>query len=88
MPAAILPPCGHTDLPVGLPDHVYATWLAVRRQLRTSKDLASGELRYQFCCGYVQALIDAQVIDDLYGSRINADLREIWPELLNHWEET
>lgn len=88
MPYSMLPPFDHTNLPVGLPDHVYATWLAVRKQLCASRDLRSGDLCYQFCCGYVQALVDAQVIDDRYGSIISAHLREIWLELLDHWEET
>lgn len=80
----MLPICDHTVLPVGLPDPVYASWLSARRELRTSTDLSLAQLRYHFCCGYVQALVDAQVIDDHYGSIISSHLREIWLELLDH----
>ncbi|MBF7144956.1 MULTISPECIES: hypothetical protein [Pseudomonas] len=80
----MLPSSDHSDLPVGLPDHVYASWLSARKELRSSTDLHLGELRYQFCCGYVRALIDAGVIDDHYGSIVSSHLREIWLGLMNH----
>ena len=43
----------HADLSVGLPEDVYVCWLRARADLHES--LVQGELRFQFCCGYVQA---------------------------------
>jgi hypothetical protein len=83
----MLPPFDHSDLPVGLPEHVYATWLAARRNLCNSKNLEQSELRFEFCCGYVQALTDGQVIDGRYGVIMRTHLREIWFGLLNHFTE-
>lgn len=77
-----LPPAfDHTDLPVGLPEDVYASWLAARADLRASPDIVLAQLRFQFCHGYVQALKDAQILDEGYSSYIQSQVRDIWLEL-------
>jgi hypothetical protein len=41
-----LPPAfDHTNLPIDLPEDVYASWLAARVDLRHSPDRVRGELR-------------------------------------------
>lgn len=77
------PPYDHTDLPVDLPEPVYSSWLAARRDFRDSKDLVRGAQRYDFCLGYVQALEDAQIVDERICRFLKEQLREIWFAMLD-----
>ncbi|MBD8481388.1 hypothetical protein [Pseudomonas coleopterorum] len=86
MPLEPLPPrFDRTDLPAGLPADVYASWMAIRKELLKSPDMACGERRFEFCSGYVQELVDGRVIDDRCGSFMKTQLREIWIEILGHF---
>lgn len=77
------PPFDHTGLPVGLPDPVYASWLAARKNLKESPDLVVGEHRFQFCLGYVQALEDTQMVDERICRFLQEQLHEIWRTFLD-----
>ncbi|WPP02364.1 hypothetical protein SFA35_25565 (plasmid) [Pseudomonas sp. HR96] len=67
-----------TGLPSGLPDAVYASWVASVLALRDSPSFAASEQHYQFCIGYVQALQDAQVIDPRLCRFMLLQLQHIW----------
>ena len=77
------PPYDHTSLPVGLPEPVYSTWLAARKDFRDSKDLVLAAQRYEFCLGYVQALEDTQIVDERICGFLKEQLREIWAAALD-----
>lgn len=69
-----------TDLPLGLPDHIYASWRGALREVRSSSTTAIGRDRYQFCCGYLQALTDSQLVEAHVCTFLNAEILEIWVE--------
>lgn len=69
-----------TDLPLGLPDHIYASWRGALGELRSSSTTAIGRERYQFCCGYLQALTDSQLVEAYVYAFLNAEIQEIWVE--------
>lgn len=77
------PPFDHTGLPVGLPETVYSSWIAARRDFRDSKDLVLAAQRYEFCLGYVQALEDTQIVDERICGFLKEQLREIWAVVLD-----
>lgn len=74
------PPFDHTGLPVGLPDFVYATWLAARNDLHHSPNVEVGERRFQFSCGYLQALQDTQLVDERLCRFLSEELLKMWVE--------
>lgn len=64
-------------LPAGLPDSIYATWLSALREIKDSPSNALGKERYQFCCGYVQALQDSSALDDCLCRLLNSQLQDL-----------
>lgn len=76
-PSSILDDIG---LPAGVPDAVYATWLAVSRELNHTSNPILSEQNYRFCCGYVQALEDAQVIDERICRFLKNQIYQVWLE--------
>lgn len=70
-----------SGLPVGLPDHVYASWTAALRRLKSSKTFREGENSYEFCLGYIQAFQDAQVVDERICSFLLLQLHAVRQEI-------
>lgn len=81
--SSLPPPFNQTGLPVGLPDFVYATWVAAVGELRNSQNYVQGDKNFQFCCGYIQALQDALVLDERVCRLLKSYLQETWVELLS-----
>lgn len=77
------PPLDHTGLPIGLPDYVYATWVSARKELLGSSGIEQGERRYQFCCGYLQALQDSKTLDERIYRFLNNELMNVWVDARN-----
>lgn len=70
----------HTHLPLGLPDHIYGSWHGALREMRSSSSTAIGRDRHQFCCGYLQALQDSQMIEPHLCRFLNAEVQAMWVE--------
>lgn len=71
-------PFDRMSLPAELPDPVHASWVAALMEFRDSPTYSAGEQHYQFCNGYVQALRDAQVIDERLGRLLVHQVQHIW----------
>ena len=69
-------------LPLGLSDHVYASWRAALREVHDSPCSVSGKQRYQFCCGYLQALEDTGAIEGQLCRYLRVQVNEIWVDAL------
>lgn len=69
-------------LPSGLPDSIYATWLSALREIKDSSSSAIGRERYQFCCGYIQALQDSGLLDLRVCRQLNSQVQELWVDTL------
>jgi hypothetical protein len=74
-------------LPIGLPDKVYATWVAVLADIKTTDDARHAAERYQFLTGFCQALVDASLIDEVSYSDMRAKLMGIWVETVNRVDQ-
>ena len=68
-----------------IPDHVHASWAAALVALKDSRDFSQGEPRFQFCCGYLQALPDSRSLDDYFGRILMVELQKILIEHLNRF---
>jgi hypothetical protein len=76
-----------SGLPVGLPDKVYATWVAVLADIKSTDDPRHAAERYQFLTGFSEALIDAGLIDEANYSQMRARLMGIWVETVNRVDQ-
>jgi len=65
-------------LPLGLPDDIYASWVGAMSELRRALKTEHVNDRYQFCCGYLQALADSRLIEPRHYGMLRAELLEIW----------
>lgn len=70
-------------LPNGLPDAVYATWLGALAELKSSTSSVVGQKRYQFCCGYTQALEDSGILEPRLCRFLNVQVQALWVDILN-----
>ena len=70
-------------LPQGLPDAIYATWLGVLAELKNSTSTIVGQKRYQFCCGYAQALEDSGLLEPRLCRILNAEVQALSVDILN-----
>lgn len=84
-PEPLSPAINDTDLPLSLPDRVYATWLAARQKQGRSQDATPGTRCIELGTGYVHVLVNAKAIDERYGSFLKEHLRKIWLEILKHF---
>lgn len=76
-----------SGLPIGLPDKVYATWVAVLADIESTDDARHAAERYQFLTGFSQALIDAGLIDEVSYSEMRARLMGMWVETVNRVDQ-
>lgn len=76
-----------SGLPIGLPDKVYATWVAVLADIKSTDDARHAAERYQFLTGFSQALIDAGLIDEASYSEMRTRLMGIWVETVNRVDQ-
>lgn len=74
---------GFRRLPSELPDPIQATWSSALRELEESSSSVEGKERYQFCCGYLQALQDSGVIDPRVCRLLEDMIQELWADTLN-----
>lgn len=63
------------------PINVYASWTTAIGVVRTSHDLAVGAALYKFCSGYLQALQDAETVDERICRFQLVKLQGIWIDL-------
>jgi hypothetical protein len=61
----------------GLHNDVFASWVAALDELRRALGAAQFNERYQFCCGYLQALIDSRSMEPHQCGLLRAGLLEV-----------
>ncbi|SEJ49044.1 hypothetical protein SAMN03159495_3416 [Pseudomonas sp. NFR16] len=74
-------------LPIGLPDQVYATWVSSMSDILTTDNARHAAERYQFLCGFSQALIDAKILDDADYASMREKLLEAWTKTVNRVDQ-
>lgn len=65
------------NLPDGLADNVYASWVGALTALRESPTNALANERQQFCTAYLQALEDAQLIDPHIARMLHTEVQAL-----------
>ncbi|WP_268800442.1 hypothetical protein [Pseudomonas huanghezhanensis] len=70
-------------LPRGLPEEIHATWRGALAALRAATDPLRVAEGYHFCCGFLQALADARVIEPIWYTSLRSQLLEVWVEAVN-----
>ncbi|RJX81246.1 hypothetical protein [Pseudomonas sp. LS-2] len=70
-------------LPIGLPDNVYATWVAVLADIQSTGDARHAAERYQFLCGFAQALVDAHMVNETGYADMRTKLLATWADTVN-----
>lgn len=76
-----------SGLPVGLPENVYATWVSSMSDILTTDNARHAAERYQFLCGFSQALIDAKILDDADYASMREKMLEAWTESVNRLDQ-
>lgn len=74
-------------LPIGLPAKVYATWVAVLADIQSTGDARHAAERYQFLCGFAQALVDAHVVSETGYADMRTKLLATWANTVNRVEQ-
>lgn len=74
-------------LPIGLPPNVYATWVAVLTDIQSTCDARHAAERYQFLCGFAQALVDAHLVNETGYADMRTKLLATWANTVNRVEQ-
>lgn len=69
-------------IPNGLNERIYVAWRGALREMCNSPTQPVGEQRYQFCCGYLQALEESQCVGEHVCRFLNGELQTYWVETL------
>jgi len=67
-------------IPEGLSEQMYAACCRALREMNDSHTLSDLENRYQFCCGFMYALQEAQLVPAQVYLPLEAKMNKIWIE--------
>ena len=75
-------------LPPGLPHRVYATWTAALSEIHATDNARHAAERYQFLCGFGQALTDLGIVAEGDYAEMRAKLMEAWVSAVNRVDQS
>jgi hypothetical protein len=75
-----------SGLPRGLPESNYLTWRMALRDMRSGQTAHQVEQKFQYCRGFVQALMDADVIDSTLYLALEEQAQAVWVETITALE--
>lgn len=86
MPPPYLDLLDTSGLPRGLPEANYLTWRMALRDVRNGQNAHQVEQGFQYCRGFLQALIDAEVIDHALYLALEEQAQTLWVEAITALE--
>lgn len=86
MPPPYLDFLDTSGLPRDLPEANYLTWQIALRDMRNSENAYQFEQGFQYCRGFLQALIDAEVIDHALHLALEEQAQTLWVEAITALE--
>lgn len=74
-------------LPSNLPERVYTTWIGALTELHTTESARHAAERYQFLCGFAQALTDSGFVADGDYAAMRERLMQAWVSAVNRVDQ-
>lgn len=74
-------------VPYGFSENAYATWRSALAELRKSPSFKIGVQRYQFCCGFLQALDESDTLAPHISAFFSQHLHGLWTATLHTLHE-